>query len=983
MHLRDQIDKQAARKAAQEYGLKASQRNRVTLKQRAAANSRSKRCTDHQSKPKKINKASFLQRESKAEEIETPNGGVGQKKGVQSCERIEQKQRRGRSMDLSRVLGWVQESSKLSTADGTLLAHPNDSSSEDNRSTKSSAKDFSHPSTVVIHHLSDKTRNRRPSFDVSVQTAKSETQSTSVDVGKHTATKKQSSRSGSRKASTSKIRDKSQDRLKQETEADASEDTSLEDSPDSIAIKQRIKDLQQTKDSLLAEKRVLSLRIEEVQLRREVRQLAREVAKARAELMSLSSHEQKEIQRISDKDSPANTKLEQLTISQRPEQETKESAELTRLLGGHPMELSIEQSLTQRRGIEELDRSLCGTILSPGVNETDCIFGESESRIHDKRGVNGVQIVESLSSNVETPFIQRPRVLSDNFTVENTSQFQTTTNEVTDLVKYQSTEKITNEEPTAVNIFPKPLEQGSVAAAGSSGSCERFPELDMCLEDSIAFVVEQSAQQTLNSVLETLPGSSLRQTAAAAGQDSFIQSGDVHHDTQKTWSYPFRDVSTYVQRSKDLKTAPAVLMHSSHAVEDHELFVKNSTHEGVEMLSAGEEEGDEELKVTFSGKHSIPSIHRYRTQLLCHQLLFTEEIERLAGHRLDLSRTEFCKEEKDDKTVSRSSGTISISLDDEVECAILPDCFIQKSPIIDKARSGNEDSEEEEDQLMEDGRFYEATQYDKVQTGRLQEQSNESSIPLDSIFEDLYPGNSPMESAGEDTGMESSPKVSFPELNETRKSPCSLGDIVHQRENEDVADIIGMRSSSDGLGQTKTVQTTLVMTSCSSPCLKGFSRTTVDYIEELIGHFVRAFADPIFPELLLENQLPLSLDVFHRIEEELGNSYMQEAFDRAVFDSVNKRIQEIYRYCGRLKTDHAVFLMENSWEIPAISYLMEDVQKSVLKTTDCDAIPFAPCTHKEAIIDEMLQLDAKRFGKQHVLFQNAFPASSEIRQTAF
>lgn len=61
---------------------------------------------------------------------------------------------------------------------------------------------------------------------------------------------------------------------------------------------------------------------------------------------------------------------------------------------------------------------------------------------------------------------------------------------------------------------------------------------------------------------------------------------------------------------------------------------------------------------------------------------------------------------------------------------------------------------------------------------------------------------------------------------------------------------------------------------------------------------------------------------------------------------------------------------------------MEDVQKTVLKTTDCDAHPFASYTFKEDIIRELLQQDAKRFGKHHSPFQKVFPASSTTHQTA-
>lgn len=50
-------------------------------------------------------------------------------------------------------------------------------------------------------------------------------------------------------------------------------------------------DLKETKESLLAEKRVIQLKIEELKLRQEVRELMRDVSRAKYELKTLTSQE--------------------------------------------------------------------------------------------------------------------------------------------------------------------------------------------------------------------------------------------------------------------------------------------------------------------------------------------------------------------------------------------------------------------------------------------------------------------------------------------------------------------------------------------------------------------------------------------------------------------------------------------------------------------------------------------------------------------
>lgn len=303
-------------------------------------------------------------------------------------------------------------------------------------------------------------------------------------------------------------------------------------------------------------------------------------------------------------------------------------------------------------------------------------------------------------------------------------------------------------------------------------------------------------------------------------------------------------------------------------------------------------------------------------------MLFVEEMERLVGNRLDLNATESCKEEKQESTVSKSSATSSsISLDDEAECALLPDCITKTLTINEETKTGNVDKtqptrSDDDSDLQDDSGddkpidcSFAETNENETQKGKSEEQSPATLLPLGSLLKDVWPEQSHKKPQEQNTQTETSTVVFFPSTRTLTSGPLSPTDTPSpvsgasvQCSNQNLTEAKG--SASSETMSPRSIRTTAEMTSCFSPCVRGFSRTNAEYVQELVAHFVRAFADPVFPDQLLEDQLPLSLNVFFRIEKELGNSYIQEAFDRAVFDSVNKRIRDIYRCCGRLKVNN-------------------------------------------------------------------------------
>ena len=102
------------------------------------------------------------------------------------------------------------------------------------------------------------------------------------------------------------------------------------------------------------------------------------------------------------------------------------------------------------------------------------------------------------------------------------------------------------------------------------------------------------------------------------------------------------------------------------------------------------------------------------------------------------------------------------------------------------------------------------------------------------------------------------------------------------------------------------VSEALITASSCSSCWVQFSQTDRDYIDSLTAKFLFAFCDPHPPEVLRSTELPIPLRVFTSIQRDCANSYVQEAFDRAIFDTVNTRLVEIYECLGRLKVSSFV-----------------------------------------------------------------------------
>ena len=102
------------------------------------------------------------------------------------------------------------------------------------------------------------------------------------------------------------------------------------------------------------------------------------------------------------------------------------------------------------------------------------------------------------------------------------------------------------------------------------------------------------------------------------------------------------------------------------------------------------------------------------------------------------------------------------------------------------------------------------------------------------------------------------------------------------------------------------VSEALITASSCSSCWVQFSQTDRDYIESLTAKFLHAFCEPHPPAVLRSTELPIPLRVFTTIQRDCANSYVQEAFDRAIFDTVNTRLVEIYECLGRLKVNFCV-----------------------------------------------------------------------------
>lgn len=173
----------------------------------------------------------------------------------------------------------------------------------------------------------------------------------------------------------------------------------------------------------------------------------------------------------------------------------------------------------------------------------------------------------------------------------------------------------------------------------------------------------------------------------------------------------------------------------------------------------------------------------------------------------------------------------------------------------------------------------------------------------------LLPEADPVDSPSPDSSFQNLQNAACISPGSNRPSPRSLqhstGDPDSSKKTQNDVEVGKQSAPESGTSRPPTSgQEALITASSTSSCWVQFSQTEASYIEELIVRLIRCFCDPTPPDFLLENELPLTLNAFSQIEKELGNSYVQEAFDRAVFDLINKRLLEIYKCCGRLKVNH-------------------------------------------------------------------------------
>lgn len=196
------------------------------------------------------------------------------------------------------------------------------------------------------------------------------------------------------------------------------------------------------------------------------------------------------------------------------------------------------------------------------------------------------------------------------------------------------------------------------------------------------------------------------------------------------------------------------------------------------------------------------------------------------------------------------------------------------------------------------------------QTGRTRDQRPEVFLPLEPFLGKMFAEESQLKSPEAVDKQTEPPAVFVPSPRNTRSSSGSPGhlsatELDKKRGQEASESAKSGPSDTTGSRTALSVHEALITASSSSSCWVQFSQTDAAYIEALVSRFIRAFADPVLPEYLHVDELPLPLTEFCRIEKELGTSYVQEAFDRAVFDSVNQRLMDIYRCCGRVKVKHS------------------------------------------------------------------------------
>eukprot|EP00210_Caulerpa_lentillifera_P004259 g4062.t2 len=877
---REHIDKHAARRAARDYGLRASQRNRSSKMHRAATNSGSQiRISGSPSRT--IKDETCSQKNKTPGETQRQNSSPGQKQENSTHREItERKEKHMRQVTMSRVLNWVQESSKRSIADGTLHGQPTDSSVGEN----SSVKELEREQTTQLNSPGN-VRHRRPSVNAGIQAASPDKQNSVKSARKHLQSKKKSATSPVAKE-TSDQRNKNRSRDSREDE-DAEEGESIEDNAEATIVRLRLQELIEARNSLLAERRVIRLRIEEVQLRREVRQLAREVAKARSELAYLALKEHREIQDDADAEASTNT-IEQKEHAQQQEVDTlnlRENSDLK--IAAESTLKNVHISKDETPSIQHSDQQL---MESPRLFEdSDAVKGaimNCRDEIYKDQGECSVYLEGDISSKVDSPVLHKSPEMKDNCMTEihqEDKKFDLGTDADTDSARCQSIENIHHiENTTPVLSKTNPAFQEPGSSDNSSQCAAPVLVLTGAKEGVSDAEFGPSTHRTLEHVNERVDD--CKESALISTE--VVERIIVQGKTEEVGTCTFGELQAYVLQSKDLKSAPVGLMDFIRE-KDYDSFAKASSYDGVEMLSAGDEQGDSELKETFS-----------------------EVVKRLAGGRLDLHNADSYREENEDKLVSKSSGTLSVGSEYETNIDMLPSDS-PDNPATTETTASNDEEEDliniENEPLVECN-APEASESEGL-TGANREQRPDMYLPLEPLLSNAILEDAQMKSSEANIQTEQPQGVFFVSPRNIRNSPRSprhpSPTDLDKTRSQDLSDASKSGvSESTGSREALSVHEALITASTSSSCWVQFSQTDASYIECLVAQFIRAFADPVLPEHLHEDELPLPLPVFFRIEKELGNSYVQEAFDRAVFDSVNRRLKDIYRCCGRLKVKH-------------------------------------------------------------------------------
>lgn len=189
------------------------------------------------------------------------------------------------------------------------------------------------------------------------------------------------------------------------------------------------------------------MRIEEVQLRREVRELARDVAKARTKLTTLTSQEQQETQRNLEKDYP---------LLQEEEEKQRESQQL-RPKDADPKNLLKPSETHCEISIDEASPEQ-GDIRGPKKEDWNLEVIPFRTPCKSSR-----QLVDTLSTQVDTPFSQQPESTRDPLAVEIEEEgvpCDATAEAETNIGRSQSLEIATPKKSTMTQTLNTSPEQG-------------------------------------------------------------------------------------------------------------------------------------------------------------------------------------------------------------------------------------------------------------------------------------------------------------------------------------------------------------------------------------------------------------------------------------------------------------------------------------------------------------------------------------------